>query len=78
MFNKIKSMFSNNKLTTLKFYMKSGNIITVDSVIDWEVEYNKIDGKLSSVTLNTDTNARKVRLIMATLQLYEIEAITEE
>lgn len=78
MFNKIKSLFSNNNLTTLKFYMKSGNVIKVDSVIDWKVEYNKIDGKLSSVTLNTDTNARKVRLIMATLQLYEIEAITEE
>lgn len=78
MFNKIKSLFSNNNLTTLKFYMKSGNVIKVDSVIDWKVEYNKIDGKLSSVTLNTDNNARKVRLIMATLQLYEIEAITEE
>lgn len=78
MFNKIKSLLSIKKFTTLKLYMKSGNIITVDSVIDWKVEYNKSDGKLSSVTINTDTNVRKVRLIMTTLQLSQVEAITEE
>ena len=68
--NKIKSKFE--KTIDVQIYMKSGNVITLDKVIDYKFTPS-ISG-VSSLTINRKVNA-KSKLSVESICLSQIEAI---
>ena len=58
----------------LKLYLKSGNSITTDKVSEWNVKCNGNEVVSLSVSYK---ESPKERLIMTSLDLSQIEAITE-
>lgn len=61
-------------LEKLTFYMKSGNSFSVAGVMSWEV--SEMGGKFSAIKLLQKTDRK--RLIIATLDLGSVEAMTTE
>lgn len=67
---------SAKKGITLNLFMKSGNVISIDSVLDWQIKTN-LGGEVCYVSINQVKDNRKQHLVMSSLQLSQIEAITE-
>ena len=65
---------------TLRLYMKSGNIITLERIKSWKVKSNAESITLLEIEEEPDHTFSKVveRVIMTSIQLQQIEAITEE
>lgn len=64
------------ELRTMKIYMKSGNIITLDGIVDWEIK--NIGDEITFLKFTWEKDMKgKEKLIMNSLCLTQIEAITE-
>jgi len=64
-------------MSTLRLYMKSGNIITVENVEKWMVETADNNG-ITYLKIEKAKRSGKARgLLMTTLDLSQIEAIEE-
>ena len=65
---------------TLRLYMKSGNIITLERIKSWKVRSDDETITGFEIEEEPDNTFTKVveRVIMASIQLQQIEAITEE
>lgn len=61
------------KTINLALYMKSGNKITVDKVVDWQAKYND---DITYFMLEQDPSC-KTKLRVGSLMLEQIEAIVE-
>lgn len=65
-----------SKSLTLRFYMKSGNVITIPNVDSWA--YNN-DGVALDITLHPTANAVEGEWpVLPSFDLRQIEAITHE
>lgn len=66
------------KVMTLKIYMKSGNILKVDKVTEWKVQYQEDNITYLSVTQTTKGFFKcKNHLQVETVSLNQIEAIIQ-
>lgn len=65
---------------TLRLYMKSGTIITLERIKSWKVRSDNETITELEIEKEPDHTFSKVveRVIMTSLQLQQIEAITEE
>lgn len=66
---------SDNPNRTLTLYMRSGNKIVLPGIVDWKIEGQQ--GKIEFIKIEYVRQLGDECLIMSSLDLNQIEAITE-
>ena len=61
------------KKTKLTIYMKSGNNIIADNVVDWKIKYN--DEQINHLMIHQDKP--KYRIVVGSIDLKQIECVVE-
>jgi hypothetical protein len=66
---------SNQKTSTLNLYFKSGNVVTIDSVVEGEVK--RKDGKITEISLTQRRERGATTLIINSIDILSLDCITE-